>query len=103
MWEGSVGSADPIAENKHHKDPGKFPLPGSFADTDASATILALADERDRIDQTNVRYWHKTDISKLLSNVRFWGQSGHDPLRRTCRLLTQSGHCGNSAPSSALV
>jgi len=41
---------------------------------------------------TNVRYWHKADITIALTNVRYWGKSGHRAETAECQLLTQSGH-----------
>jgi hypothetical protein len=38
----------------------------------------------------DVRFWHKADITAVLSDVRFWGNSGHRDFRARCLLLTQS-------------
>jgi len=38
-----------------------------------------------------VRYWHKADITTVLSNVRFWGNSGHRKFAPSCP-QSQNGH-----------
>jgi hypothetical protein len=43
--------------------------------------------------QTNVCYWHFSDIPSALTNVRYWGESGHgvDVMRRLLLFRTKPG------------
>ena len=45
-----------------------------------------------RTQRSNVRFWHKADITPLSSDVRYWGLSGDQSEAPQCPLLTQSGH-----------
>src|SRR4029078_3480386 len=45
-----------------------------------------------RRHETNVSFWHFSDIQPALTNVRYWGESGHGSDLSVCPLMTQSGH-----------
>ena len=63
-------------------------------------------EEPSTLAETNVRYWHFSDIPPALTNVHYRGKSGHDANGPSCRLMTQSGHrpmrCHGSAKSDPL-
>jgi hypothetical protein len=64
----------------------------------ASAIALAALPQwllSPREPKPDVRFWHKADVTSVLSHVRFRGQSRHRTNLRECPPLTPSRHvCG---------